>query len=145
MKTNRDISIKKSEIIKSLEDIPLKGVEGASIEKYMGHKSHPLYNAFIGYFERNINKYSPEEITPEKYAEVFHQTVKEIMSDRTKREKMSPGQLYKVHNFYDTLIQTITPKNDEKFYNSFTQEAIKEYDSKQDFFDMYEEMLRKVI
>ena len=99
-----DDIIKKKELVEKLWEIKFRGIEGISKEEFTSHKAHPVYIGFTLNLASKIRgDKDKEEYTPEDFAKVFVNTIKDHLMD----EKFDPGQLYRIHNFYDTLANTI--------------------------------------
>ena len=131
-----DKAIKKKELVEKLYEIKFRGIEGISKEEFTTNKAHPVYIGFTLDLASKIRDSDEEEYSPEDFAKVFVEKIEEHL----RYNKLDPGQLYGIHNFYDTLANTIFSRiSGDIIGEEQTENSILKFDSYGTFYDIYDE------
>ena len=141
MKTKK-LKLPRLELVRELGYIPFKGLESMTAEEFMNNQAHPIYSAFTGEFVRKLNTLKAKDIDAEIYTRAFLTVMADLLQRKGEHD-LTPGRLYKVHNYFDLLTDTVSPRVSEEYGKDFAKQA-KEHFSRTDFYDLYERFGQEV-
>ena len=145
METKNEETIEKKVLVDTLREIKHRGIIGVPKEKFTSHKDHPIYMGFTMNFASKLESDKSEIFSPEDYSKVFVETIEKYLKSSHKTGILKPGQLHRMHNYFDILARTtFTRILGEKYGNEFTKKAIEEFNSQGNFFDLYDRIKKEV-
>ena len=145
METKYKKTIEKKVLVDTLREIKHEGIIGVTKEEFTSYKDHPVYIGFTMNFASKLETDKAESFSPEDYSKLFVETIENYLKSSHEAERLKPGQLHRMHNYFDALARTtFTRILGELYGKEFTEKAIEEFDSHGDFFDLYNKVKRGV-